>query len=73
MINFKTNDDLGCGGCRCLMPALRRQRCVNLCEFGACLVYRAGSTTAKAMQRKPSSKQQKTKIHDKNKTKLKEN
>jgi hypothetical protein len=39
-----------------LIPALRRQRQVDLSEFKANLVYRASSKTAKATQRNPASK-----------------
>jgi hypothetical protein len=39
-----------------LIPALRRQRWVDLCEFEASLVYGVGSRTAKATQRNPVSK-----------------
>jgi len=34
-----------------LMPALRRQKQADLCEFQASLVYRSSSRTAKATQR----------------------
>jgi hypothetical protein len=34
-----------------LIPALRRQRQVNLCEFKVSLVYRVSSRTARATQR----------------------
>ena len=37
-----------------LIPALRRQRQVDLCEFEASLVYRASSRTVRAVtQRNP--------------------
>ena len=37
-----------------LIPALRRQRQADLCDFEASLVYRAGSRTARAVtQRNP--------------------
>jgi hypothetical protein len=39
-----------------LVPALRRQRQVGLCEFEASLVYRASSMMARATQRSPVSK-----------------
>ena len=40
-----------------LIPALGRQRQVDLCEFGASLVYRASSwKSTKATQRNPVSK-----------------
>jgi hypothetical protein len=48
-----------------LMPALGKQRQINLCEFKASLVYRVNSKTAKATQRnsvsKNKTKQNKTK------------
>jgi hypothetical protein len=50
-----------------LIPACGRQRQVDLCEFGASLVYRARSRTARTMQRDPFSKNK-----NKNKTKRKE-
>ena len=44
--------------CAPLIPALRRQRQVNLCEFEASLVYRTSSRTAKTVtQRNPVSKE----------------
>ena len=42
-----------------LIPALRRQRQVNLCEFEVSLVYRVSSRTAKAVTEKPSLEKQK--------------
>jgi hypothetical protein len=36
-----------------LIPALRRQRWMDLCEFGASLGYRVSSRVAKATQRNP--------------------
>ena len=36
-----------------MIPALGRQRQVDLCEFKASLVYRGSSRTAKATQRNP--------------------
>ena len=39
-----------------LIPALRRQRQVDLCELEASLVYRVSSWTARAIQRNPVSK-----------------
>jgi hypothetical protein len=45
---------------RPLIPALGRQRQEDLCEFKANLVYRASSRTARAIQRNPVSKKQKT-------------
>jgi hypothetical protein len=41
-----------------LIPALGRQRQVELCEFKDSLVYRASSRTAKATQRNPVSNKQ---------------
>jgi hypothetical protein len=44
-----------------LIPALRRQRQVALCEFEASLVYRVSFRTAKAIQRNHvKAKQNKT-------------
>jgi hypothetical protein len=40
------------------MPALGRQRQVDLCEFETSLVYRVSSRTYKATQRDPVSKRQ---------------
>ena len=48
---------LGGGGAH-IIPALGRQRQVNLCEFEASLVYRASSRASRATQRNPVSKQQ---------------
>jgi hypothetical protein len=39
--------------CVPLIPALRRQKQVDLCELEASLVYRFSSRTAKATQRNP--------------------
>jgi hypothetical protein len=39
-----------------LIPALQRQRQVNIYEFEICLIYRASSRTARAKQRTPVSK-----------------
>ena len=36
-----------------LIPALRRQRQTDVCEFKASQVYRASSRTARATQRNP--------------------
>ena len=45
-----------------LIPALGRQRQVDLCEFKASLVYRASSRTARAVtQRNPVSKNKRKK------------
>ena len=45
-----------------LIPALRRQRQADLCEFEASLVYRVSSRTFRATQRNPDfRKQNKTK------------
>jgi hypothetical protein len=38
-----------------LIPALRRQRQVDLCEFEVSLIYRVSSRKAKATQRNPVS------------------
>jgi hypothetical protein len=53
-----------------LIPALWRQRQADLCEFEASLVYQISSRTARATQRTPVSKQNKTK-QNKNKNKNK--
>ena len=46
-----------------LIPALRRLKQVDLCEFKASLVYRVSSRTARAIQRNPvSKKNQKKKV-----------
>jgi hypothetical protein len=42
-----------------LIPALVRQRKVDLCEFKACLSYRVSSRTAEATQRNPVSRNKK--------------
>jgi hypothetical protein len=53
-----------------LIPALGRQRQVDLCELEASLVYRVSSRTASAIQRNPvMKKQNKTKKQQKIKTK----
>jgi hypothetical protein len=39
-----------------IIPALKRQRQVDLCEFKTSLVYRASSRTARVTQRNPVSK-----------------
>jgi hypothetical protein len=44
-----------------LIPALGRQRQEDLCEFWASLVYRTTSSTARATQRNPVSKDKQTK------------
>jgi hypothetical protein len=44
-----------------LIPALGRQRQVNLCEFKVSLVYRACSRTGRAIQRNPVSQKQRLK------------
>jgi hypothetical protein len=38
-----------------LIPALEKQRRVDLCKFEASLVYRVSSRTARAIQRNPVS------------------
>jgi hypothetical protein len=45
-----------------LIPALVRQRQVDLSEFEASLVYRVSSRTARATQRNPVLKKNKTTI-----------
>ena len=52
-----------------LIPAVRRQRQVDVCEFEASLVYRVSSRTARATERNPVLKK-KTKPNQ-NKTKIK--
>ena len=47
-----------------LVPALGRQRQGDLCEFEASLVYRASSRTARATQRNPVLKINKTKCFE---------
>lgn len=54
--------------CTPSVPALGRQRLVDLCEFEASLVNRASSRIARAMQRNPVSKNQKKKKKKKNHT-----
>lgn len=44
-----------------LIPAVRGQRQVNLCEFGASLVYRVSARMSRAIQRNPFSKNEQTK------------
>jgi hypothetical protein len=44
-----------------LIPALRRQREVDISEFEASLVYRVSSRTARATQRNPVSKKKQKK------------
>jgi hypothetical protein len=44
-----------------LIPALRKQRQVDLCEFKTIPVYRAGFRTARAIQRNPVLKYQERK------------
>ena len=39
-----------------LVPTLRRQRQVDLCQFEASLVYRVSSRAARTTQRNPVSK-----------------
>ena len=41
-----------------LIPALKRHRQVNLCEFKDSLVYRGSSRTTRATQRNPVSKKE---------------
>ena len=42
-----------------LIPAFRRQKQMNLCEFETSLVYRVSSRTAKTTEIKPISKNRK--------------
>jgi hypothetical protein len=42
-----------------LVPALKRQRQMNVYEFEATLVYKVNSRIARAMQKNPVSKNQK--------------
>ena len=44
-----------------MMPALRRQRQADLCEFKASLGYRASSRTVRATQRNPVMKKKERK------------
>jgi hypothetical protein len=44
-----------------LIPALRRQRQADLCEFEASLVYRVSSRTSRAIQRNSVSDKQSNK------------
>ena len=44
-----------------LIPALKREGQVDLCEFELSLVYRVSSKTARTIQRNPVSKNQKKK------------
>ena len=44
-----------------MIPGLRRQRQVDICEFEASLVYKASSRTARTV-RNPVSKNKQTKI-----------
>jgi hypothetical protein len=46
-----------------LIPALERQRQVDLCELKASLVYRVSSRIAKATQRNPVLKNKQTNEH----------
>ena len=45
--------------CMPLIPALRRQRQMDLCQFKASLIYRVSSRTARAIQRSPVLKKKK--------------
>jgi hypothetical protein len=47
--------------CTTLIPALGRQRKVDLCELEAHLVYRESSRTSRVAQRNPVFKNQKKK------------
>jgi hypothetical protein len=54
--------------CTPLIPALRRQKQADLCEFKASMVYRVSSWTDRATQRNPVSKNKnKNKPKDKKK------
>ena len=44
--------------CTSLIPALERQRQIDLCEFEISLVHRVSSRTARVSQRNPVSKKQ---------------
>jgi hypothetical protein len=52
---------------------VRRQSQADLCEFEASLVYRASSSTARAAQRSPVSKNKNKNKTNKNKTKQNKN
>ena len=56
-ISEETKVDPGLWGHMLLIPALKRQREVDLCEFKTSLVYRENSRTAGATQIKPVSKE----------------
>jgi hypothetical protein len=47
-----------------LMPELRRQRQLDLCEIKASLVYRASSRTARGTQKSPVSEIERRKKKD---------
>jgi hypothetical protein len=49
-----------------LIPALRRERQADLCDFEASLVYRVNSRTSRGTQRNPvlKNKQNKAKQND---------
>jgi hypothetical protein len=49
-----------------LIPALRRQKQADLCEFEASLVYKMNSRTARAVHRNHILENKKIKINEKN-------
>lgn len=49
MMDIKDKDNLGSGGAMPLMPALERQKQVDLCEFVVSLVYIVSFWSARAM------------------------
>jgi hypothetical protein len=56
---IENNEHLGQWWCTPLIPALGRQRQVDLCEFEASIVYRASARTARAIWSDPVSKKKK--------------
>jgi hypothetical protein len=52
-----------------LIPAVRRQRQVDVCEFEASLVYRVSSRTARATERNPVLKKKQNQTRTKQKLK----
>jgi len=54
LIEWKSPSSARWWWCKLLIPALRRQRQVDLCEFKASLVYRVSSRTGRAAQRNMS-------------------
>ena len=53
-----------------LIPTLRRQRQVDLCEFEVSLVYKASSRTARATQRNPARKEERKEERKKEKMEI---